>query len=35
MQRQYIMGKIFSAVFTKAAEIPEPDDYEAHFLRTY
>lgn len=28
----YIMGKIFSAVFTNASEIPEPEDYEAHFL---
>jgi hypothetical protein len=26
------MGKIFSAVLTKASNIPEPEDYEAHFL---
>ncbi|KAH8658466.1 hypothetical protein BX600DRAFT_469162 [Xylariales sp. PMI_506] len=28
----YIMGKIFSAVLTKSSNIPEFDDYEAHFL---
>lgn len=28
----YIMGKIFSAVLTHAADMPEPEDYEAHFL---
>ncbi|RDW81855.1 hypothetical protein BP6252_02967 [Coleophoma cylindrospora] len=28
----YIMGKIFSAVVTKSPSIPEPEDYEAHFL---
>lgn len=32
---QYIMGKIFSAVLTKSPNIPEPEDYEPHFLRTY
>ena len=26
------MAKIFSAVLNKASEIPEQDDYEAHFL---
>lgn len=26
------MGKIFSAVLTKAANIPEAEDYEGHFL---
>jgi hypothetical protein len=29
---QYIIGKIFSAVLTNSPELPEPDDYEAHFL---
>lgn len=29
---QYIMGKIFSAVLTNSPDLPEPDDYEAHFL---
>ncbi|KAK3209113.1 hypothetical protein GRF29_69g859160 [Pseudopithomyces chartarum] len=29
---QYIMGKIFSAVLTKSPNIPEPEDYEPHFL---
>ncbi|KAL2273285.1 hypothetical protein FJTKL_04799 [Diaporthe vaccinii] len=28
----YIMGKIFSAVLTNSPDLPEPDDYEAHFL---
>lgn len=26
------MGKIFSAVLTHSPDLPEPDDYEAHFL---
>lgn len=26
------MGKIFSAVLTNSPDLPEPDDYEAHFL---
>lgn len=26
------MGKIFSAVLTKSPNMPEPEDYEAHFL---
>lgn len=26
------MGKIFSAVLTNSPELPEPDDFEAHFL---
>lgn len=26
------MGKIFSAVLTKSPNLPEPNDYEAHFL---
>lgn len=28
----YIMGKIFSAVMTGSPNMPEPNDYEAHFL---
>lgn len=26
------MGKIFAAVLTHSPSIPEPEDYEAHFL---